>query len=255
MCLAEYLYLDECRLDSYFEQISSTVAYDKVPVWNVALGLMGPSAEARQVRHARPFTTHEKIRVLCDYLARKCLVRNGRPQHEGDDYVFRLEKCVARRMHIPPKARIEGPFHGLALWVSNYAGHDDAAIRSARSRGASPLYLLESNRGDTFEVACQSSNSILKALLQDDRKEFVQTILGDRADEVEAAPEHAAFFSSPSELIKRLARWGVQVGDDRRIEVLYRVREVFRESFYKARAGVSTFAYPIFITELQREFW
>jgi len=251
MCLAEYLYLDECRLDSYFEQVSSTVAYDKVPVWNVALGLMGLSAEARQARHARPFTKHEKIRVLCDYLEKKCLVCNGRPQDEGDYYVFRLEKCVARRMHIPPQAGIEGPFGGLALWVSNFEGHDDAAVRRARARGARPLYLLESNRGDTFRVDYRSSYSILKALLQNDRKEFVQTILGDRADEVEAAPEHAAFFSSPSELIKRLARWGVQVGDDRRIEVMYRVREMFCESFSKARAGVSTFAYPIFITELQ----
>jgi hypothetical protein len=250
MCLAEYLYLDECRLDSYFEQISSTVAYDKVPVWNVALGLMGPSAKACQVRHARPFTTHEKIRVLCGYLEKKCLVHNGRPQHTGDDYVFRLEKCVARRMHIPPKARIEGPFHGLALWVSNFEGHDDAAIRCARARGARPLYLLESNRGDTFGIDYRSSYSILKALLQNDRKEFIQTILGDRADEVEAAPEHAAFFLSPSELIKRLVRWGVQVGDDRRIEVLYRIRKMFRESFSNARAGISTFAYPIFITEL-----
>ncbi len=31
MALVEYLYVDDKRLDSYFEQISSPVTYDKVP--------------------------------------------------------------------------------------------------------------------------------------------------------------------------------------------------------------------------------
>ncbi len=36
MPLVEYLYVDERRLDAYFEQISSPVTYDKVLVWEVA---------------------------------------------------------------------------------------------------------------------------------------------------------------------------------------------------------------------------
>jgi hypothetical protein len=42
--LTEYLYCDEHSLDSYFEQISHPVAYDKVPVWKAALSLTGPTA-------------------------------------------------------------------------------------------------------------------------------------------------------------------------------------------------------------------
>ena len=36
MALVKYLYVDERRLDAYFEQISSPVTYDKVLVWEVA---------------------------------------------------------------------------------------------------------------------------------------------------------------------------------------------------------------------------
>jgi hypothetical protein len=61
MALVEYLYVDDKRLDSYFEQISSPVTYDKVPEWNAEIGLTGPKGGGKQVRFARPFTTPKRF--------------------------------------------------------------------------------------------------------------------------------------------------------------------------------------------------
>ena len=44
MSLIEYVYVDEKRLDAYFEQISSPVTYDKVPEWNADISITGPKA-------------------------------------------------------------------------------------------------------------------------------------------------------------------------------------------------------------------
>ena len=48
MKLAEYIYVDERRLNSYFEQLSSPIAYDKVPTWKASLSLTGPTAGGAQ---------------------------------------------------------------------------------------------------------------------------------------------------------------------------------------------------------------
>lgn len=66
--LVEYIYIDKKRLNNYFEQFSSPVNFDKVPVWKTVLGLTGPKAEATQARPGRPFTDHEKILKLVEYL-------------------------------------------------------------------------------------------------------------------------------------------------------------------------------------------
>jgi hypothetical protein len=56
MALVEYLYVDEERLDTYFQQISSPVTYDKVPVWEASLTITSPGAKGSQQRFARPYT-------------------------------------------------------------------------------------------------------------------------------------------------------------------------------------------------------
>ena len=72
MALREYLYIDEKRLNSYFEQISKTpVTYDKIPILETNFGL--PSlfrAVLKQSRFGRSTTNHEKIHMLDDYLRR-----------------------------------------------------------------------------------------------------------------------------------------------------------------------------------------
>lgn len=56
MPLAEFLFTDDARLDSYFEQIAAPVMYDKVPVWKASLSLWpirrGGSEPCRESPHA-----------------------------------------------------------------------------------------------------------------------------------------------------------------------------------------------------------
>ena len=87
MALVEYLYVDDKRLDSYFEQIFSPVTYDKVPEWDAEIGLTGPKGGGKQVRSARPFTTPEKIPTLTKHLEDEELVTSGR----GPGKIFRIE--------------------------------------------------------------------------------------------------------------------------------------------------------------------
>jgi len=104
MALVEYLYVDEKRLDTYFEQISSPVTYDKVPMWNAEIGLTGPKAGGAQQRFARPFTTHEKISKLTEYLEDKGHVEYGRSSGKKEGTTFRIETCQAKRVFIPQTA-------------------------------------------------------------------------------------------------------------------------------------------------------
>ncbi|MDV3352755.1 hypothetical protein QGP82_29045 [Leptothoe sp. LEGE 181152] len=81
--LIEYIYIDHKRLDSYFEQISeSPIAYDKVPTWKGGVGLTNLGSEVTQSRFPRPFTTHEKVSNLLEYL------RKGNFLFEFDEAEF-----------------------------------------------------------------------------------------------------------------------------------------------------------------------
>ena len=93
--LREYLFVDKRRLDMYFEQLSSPVAYDKLPVWKFVLGLTGPRTEAAQLRPGRPFTHHEKVERLLRHLDSNNLVhRSRRLRH---DLPFQIETMTASR--------------------------------------------------------------------------------------------------------------------------------------------------------------
>jgi hypothetical protein len=101
----EYLYVDTPRLDRYYDQISSPVQYDKVPVWKVAFGLAGPSVEATQQRSGRAPSLHEKIQKFIDYVQdhdlagceRTSLFSHRKP---NADRPFIVESITARRAHL-----------------------------------------------------------------------------------------------------------------------------------------------------------
>src|SRR5690242_3301896 len=60
--LKEYIYVDQKRLDIYFDQVfSQRFVYEKVPFWRVGLSIIGPTAEGQQQRIQREFTPREKI--------------------------------------------------------------------------------------------------------------------------------------------------------------------------------------------------
>lgn len=125
MSSAEYIFIDEPRLDKYVEQFTSETTSDKAPVWKALSSIRGPAAEGRQQRFARSLTTHEKLTTLLQYLRQEDLVAEGRPtrstaearlkqierfwetgeefdeEDEGAKEIpFRLENCLARRIRI-----------------------------------------------------------------------------------------------------------------------------------------------------------
>jgi hypothetical protein len=107
MTFAEYIYIDKRRLNSYFEQISPPVKYDKVSAWSIEVGLTGPKGQGTQARMGRPFTEHEKITLLFGDLTRHSTehlpnvmdaVRRSWP---GDWAGFAFESLKTRRVVLP----------------------------------------------------------------------------------------------------------------------------------------------------------
>lgn len=158
--MIEYLYVDTRRLDSYFEQISSTpVAYDKLPHWKVGLALAGPSIEGMQHGHARPFTTHEKLTKLEEHLATTdALADLGAdcPVSWRASQLFRRATFDAHVMHLPLLVRRRADTawkpDALKIWLWE--------SRSSESEGeAAALVLLQDYRG-TEDSFCAHPNGI-----------------------------------------------------------------------------------------------
>lgn len=108
----EYLHTDKARIDSYFEQISDPVKYDKVPVWKVGLKLTGPSAEGSQDRPGRPFTIHEKIDAIVKHLQKEKLLD---AEMVG---AFKLEKRTVTQVFIPIRDEKLGKEGSIRAWIS-----------------------------------------------------------------------------------------------------------------------------------------
>lgn len=115
--VAEYTFIDRRRVDSYFEQLSSPILHDKVPLWKIAVGLKGLSLERSESTAPRPATDHEKISLLVSRLVE----RPGGPPARAD---FALETLLGRRAFIPAAAwrsdSLPG-FRGLAIWFCRSA--------------------------------------------------------------------------------------------------------------------------------------
>jgi hypothetical protein len=252
MPLVEYLYVDEERLDTYFEQISAPVTYDKVPEWNAEIGLTGPKGGGKQARFARPYTTHEKVSMLTKYLEEEGLVGYERAYGYVDaEEAFRLETFQAKRVFIPTKQRDSSP-GGLSLWISL---KDPSSGVTGRELGhpryhPGTLYLLEDYRdADTPKPSgpIPSMYSMLGWLLYGGLSTLTRG--ASRYDDL---PELDLSGASDNRELERfsvdptvaLSQLGAQVGPARKIRSLYRIRATFL-----GRPAVTTFGYPIFITE------
>lgn len=163
--LVEYLYVDQRRLNTYFEQISPGVAYDKVPVWRAGMGVTGPTAEAEQARFGRSFSTHEKIQKLIE------CVKHLPPVDLGDgprpNPLFRLETVQAIKVVIPPKPAAGGA-HGLVLWLSARPSFDI-------QRGQRLILIQEYRKDDQDYVDLVSPKTALVELLAAAREQLVET--------------------------------------------------------------------------------
>src|SRR4051794_18637223 len=98
MSFADRLYVDESRLQSYAEQISSPVTFDKAPEYTAGIRITGPSVETRQSIHARPLTETEQINLIVSHLRKHRCADDGRVKGMTDAIYkrpFRFETCCA----------------------------------------------------------------------------------------------------------------------------------------------------------------
>jgi hypothetical protein len=153
MTFAEYIYIDQARLDSYFEQISSPVAYDKMPTWKVGLSLTGPHAEGTQAPHPRPYTQHEKICAILDrlYAERQC-----RPPELNSYTNFVFESLDAYPVYLPAPKNTSLNRDAVTLWVA----------LPKNSAGGYRFLLEDFTRSDS-EQPCLSSFSCLQVMLEE----------------------------------------------------------------------------------------
>lgn len=256
--LIEYLYVDEKRLDSYFEQISEPVAYDKVPIWRIALGLTGPQADGTQSRPARPFTRHEKASKLVEYLKKRRLVVPHRPwdrERWDAESPFRLESMDATRIYIPPREASQ--FNGLTVWFSG-APDENPEKPSGADDPTGPLYLLQDYQvDDEIRATNVSAASALKTLFYEIQGERSEIIINGKPDSLLSTlnsrfpePDENTFdrmFSSDPESF--LTELGARVVDRRFIQCLYRVRRTLNDYYSVPIGSVVTIGYPIVIAE------
>jgi hypothetical protein len=231
--LREYLYIDRARLDSYFEQISTPVTYDKVPIWKTGIALTGPSAEGQQARFARPFTQHEKIQRVREYL-------------HGNTWPFATLVGTASRVTVPANAGYSR-LRGLALWVAREANNRD---------DPKTVCLLEDYKRDPDPddpVYDGSIYSALVVLLTDMALQHQSSASEDDIDRqtCEPYPKEGGtvdqqFHRDP---IAFLLTKGARVGAEHRIESLYRTRFTGEAKRSDGIGYEVTIGYPIWILE------
>jgi hypothetical protein len=245
MSLTEYLYVDERRLSSYFEQIAGPVAYDKVPVWKAGLQLTGPSVEGAQSRFPRPFTTHEKLAALLDFLERRSLKFDRASMSVralwGSDLSFAEETLVAQRVLMPPRTDLSEPFAGLRLWV-----HAQEARLNPMPRLRGPvvlLVLIEDFGGDDYWRPSTRTGYSALSLLSDELQGPFKTV--DSQEGANRTREELAtkLLRTPADYLRSL---GGRIIDSRRIRVLYRIRTSCIDMQAGDGAGVVV-GYPIMV--------
>ena len=240
--LAEYLYVDEDRLNFYFDQISQQPTEPTELLGFIPLKT--PNADATPAQHARQATTHQKAVQLRDYLQRTHQLLHE--WYEMSSIPFVLETVRATQVFIPPRKEVLN-FPGLTLWISQ----SDSASgglqfpRSGRLQGN--LYLLEAFPKNDESPVRYTSYSALALLLQELDTELRNSVLGQQID-LNAPTEQLEYQLSrqPLNFLKTL---GAQVALTRTITSLYRIRVTFLDSYSEPEFAVTTIGYPIVIAE------
>lgn len=281
MPLFDYIFIDESRLDEYFEQIASEINYDEAPVRQSTSGI---TAEGR--RYASQLTTHEKLTELLEYLRREDLVAEGRPARStaearlkqierfwktGEESVeedegakeipFRLESCTAQRIRIqlatfklPDEHRKNMTEDTKSLDINVWVSWPDRKRTSGEGRheenenepGQLPsiLYLLEGPPGD-YEYWFVFGTVIKVVEVGNKLRSFILLHPDSQRDREKVYRQVKSFSVSPFDTFKAL---GASVGPERNIKTLYRVRDTFADKYHEGKAVVA-YGCAIYIAE------
>lgn len=246
--LKEYLYIDSKRLDMYYEQFGASVIYDKVAEVGGGLGLTGPKVTTTQKRPSRLPNKAEKIEALISKLKKDECLTEQRPSKEQRTFV--LESCNATRFIVPSSNKDAAKTRDIAIWVSP---PERTPMTSELQPGLLCLfeaYQGNDNDGTPFDSEFSLFMSLIYALHQDGRKILLLEHLGinDKkisfTDTWRKSEEHIeAFHQDPEGTLRKL---GCRPSLSRRLEVMYRVREI-RNDLATNYKTASVFGYPIYI--------
>lgn len=185
--IADYIFVDKRRIDSYFEQISPPLKYTKRSSWKVALGLTGPQVEGTQSMDARPYTLHEKLTTL----VKRIDPSRNLPRDLNDPQVFYLETFYALRALLPTRLE-NSERQGLVLWIcqkinSRMSTHYDSNDHVLASEGY--RFLIEDFHDDEGMKAL-SAYSALQHIYYNYSNDFKGTPIAEFLDD-----ESSYFFS------------------------------------------------------------
>ncbi|NER84357.1 MAG: CHAT domain-containing protein [Leptolyngbya sp. SIO1D8] len=231
--LAEYIYLDHKRIQSYVEQVD--VSGSRVPNW----------VPGTISRGSTPQSTHESISTILNHLEKTGQLSHSRPRCKGwNGELFVLEKLEAQKAILPIRPNeIVSSLREISVWISDPA-LEDYKKEPYWASGAL-LYLIESYwKADAERYGTTMSG--LSAL---------RCIVGDMVN-AELLPESSRDNigwprqdrRSPREILKTL---GAVIQPKRQIQTLYRYRYISDEHFFTdtdgAHRSYDVYGYPIFI--------
>lgn len=106
MSLADYLYIDHARLNSYYDQIGRLGPIDKFKKLVFKLSMLGPATEISQEERQREANSIEKIEQVMKHL-RECRILGLTRLRGSSVYLknfeeFRLETFTAMHLFLPP---------------------------------------------------------------------------------------------------------------------------------------------------------
>lgn len=241
--LVEYLYVDEIRLNSYFEQISEPIAYDKVPIWKAVIGLTSLKTEATQSRPGRPFTRHEKYLKLISYLENNNLLKK-----EPNDFFsepgphFVSSNRMVRKIIIPAKSHTNR-ISDLNIWVYSIVE------KEYNKDNTSPfiLFLIEDFKcHDDNTFGGYSAHSSLLLMLKDvfEREGHITPIFYTPGNDNLSEDLLKRFNRDP---VGAFSALGAKIGPLRNVHSLYRVRAITGSD----RNHAIVIGYPIVIIGTQ----
>ncbi|MEM9373983.1 MAG: hypothetical protein AAGA55_10095 [Planctomycetota bacterium] len=272
----EILYADPERISSYVEQITERPSVvEQAKTIGVQLDVLGPTVSAQQSEIARSRTLIENIRILEPHLERNSLLQRHRPTTDRVRTNWVRENCTARRVVVPPLKDTRAQSAGFAFWMSEPPA---GAAATAGDFRQGPLCLLERppaavGDDDTLSFAVASTYTLLQSLVHYTRSALQGTEMelqvphrphpnpyatfSDDSDHPLSLREYPNVkqhcFEFATNPVPMLESWGCFVPPPRRIQTLYRIREIGRDSSAGWEA-VSVFAYPLWIVEHDHRF-
>ncbi|WP_340202658.1 hypothetical protein [Ascidiimonas sp. W6] len=241
--ILEYLYIDESRLDKYFQQFSSPEKTEKSILKKFKLGITNAGFEINQSKRKREYTLIEKIEMFEKHITKHKQLNHGRPNDRkrwNSTKVFVKENIIAQKVYLAPSENKVN--NGLNIWIEENKFKEYGADKFQNGH----LFLIEDFKGEDKQPRILSGYTILNLVIDDYYEELKKTILGTKRDDFYFAGQNDSFSIAPLIEFRQI---GAKFLDKRNITVVYRLRASCNDS--PNGGHVSTFGYPIYIIENQ----